>query len=124
MYKFKVNLCNYEKILLLFLFIGLSSILFAQQQAEFKVKTFFHCANGKALIERELSKIEGIYSVTADLETKVVSITFDEKKQNKESLIAAIEKIGYYTEFSDKSKKINKACSHDHDEHHHHDHHE
>lgn len=112
-----------KKIFVSFIFLALSTILFAQQQAEFKVKTFFHCANGKALIERELSKIDGIYSATADLESKVVTIKFDEKKQNKESLVAAIEKIGYYTEFSDKNKKINKACSHDHGDHQH-DHHE
>ncbi len=114
-----------KKILFSIIFLSVSTILFSQQQAEFKVKTFFHCVNGKTLIERELSKIEGIYSVSANLETKVVTIKYDETKLRKENLIAAIENVGYYTEYSDKNKKINKACSHDHDnEHHHHDHHE
>ncbi|MCX7862565.1 MAG: heavy-metal-associated domain-containing protein [Bacteroidales bacterium] len=111
-----------KKFLVLFILVTSSIVLFAQKSSELKVKTFFHCANGKALIEKELKKVEGIYSVNADLETKVVTIQYDEKKQNKESIVAAIEKIGYYTEFSDQNKKINKACSHGDD--HQHDHHE
>lgn len=110
-----------KKYLITFLFFALSIVIYAQEKSEIKIKTFFHCGNGKALIERELGKIDGINSAVADIETKVVTIQFDEKKHNKETLVAAIEKIGYYTEFSDKNKKIRKACSHD--DHHHHHHH-
>jgi len=80
---------------------------------EIKIKVTFHCANGKALLEKELIKEEGVSSAVADLETKVVTITYDSEKQNKEKLIAAIEKIGYVTEFTKEGTEIKKACSHD-----------
>lgn len=90
-----------------------------------KIKVDFHCRNGKKLIETKLSEVNGIVSVDADLATKVVSIKADPKVIDKDGLVEAIEKIGYYTEFSDRSKKIKRACSHgdgDHDHDHDHDH--
>ena len=80
---------------------------------EVKIKVNFHCANGKALIEKELVKEVGISKVVADIETKFVTISFDGNKINREAINLAIEKIGYTTEFTPKDKKINKACSHD-----------
>ena len=79
---------------------------------EIKIKVTFHCANGKALLEKELIKEDGVSSATADVETKIVTIKYDTEKQNKEKLVAAIEKIGYVTEFSKEGAEINKACSH------------
>lgn len=99
------------------LFFMMSIFLFAQEKSEIKIKTFFHCVNGKALIEKELKKVDGVMNVVADVETKIVTIQFDAAKQNKESLVKAIEKTGYLTEFSDKDAKINKACSHGDGEH-------
>ena len=80
---------------------------------EIKIKASFHCPNGKALIEKELVKEDGVTYVLADVETGVVTIKYDPKKQNKDKLVAAIEKIGYTTEFSKKDAAIQKACSHD-----------
>jgi periplasmic mercuric ion binding protein len=80
---------------------------------EIKIKVTFHCANGKAMIEKELIKEDGVSSVIADLETKIVTITYDPLKQNKEKLVAAIEKIGYETEYSKKDADIKKSCTHD-----------
>jgi periplasmic mercuric ion binding protein len=80
---------------------------------EIKIKVTFHCANGKAMIEKELVKEDGVSSVIADLETKVVTIKYDPSKQNKEKLVAAIEKIGYETEYSKKDTNIKKSCTHD-----------
>lgn len=88
----------------------------SQKKAELKeakIKTTFHCANGKALLEKELAKEPGVKSVVADLETKVVSISYDASVTNQDKLVAAIEKIGYYTEFTPADKQINKACSHE-----------
>ena len=76
------------------------------------IKTMFHCANGKALIEKEMVKVDGVKEVVADVETKIVTIKYDEKVINKDGLVAAIEKIGYKTEFTPEDKPINKACSH------------
>jgi len=79
---------------------------------EVKIKVTFHCGNGKALLEKELVKVDGVTSAVADLETKVVTIKYDADKQNKEKLVAAIEKIGYETEFTKEDAAIKKACSH------------
>lgn len=110
-------------ISVLFTFIFAGSSLFnsvsAQQKAELGIKTFFHCPNGKALLEKELAKVDGVSKVTADLETKVVKIEYDPAKLNQEKLVAAIEKIGYKTEFSKEDTKINKACDHDNEKEHH-----
>ncbi|HBX49593.1 MAG: hypothetical protein A2W98_05975 [Bacteroidetes bacterium GWF2_33_38] len=81
------------------------------------IKTFFHCANGKALIEKEMLKVDGVKEVIADLETKVVTIKFDVNKQSKESLNKAIETIGYKTELSVEGTEIKKACNHEDGEH-------
>lgn len=84
-----------------------------QKESEVKIKVFFHCANGKALIEKELIKEPGVTKVVADLTSKVVTVSFDGKKTDRKKINLAIEKIGYVTEFTPKDKKINKACSHD-----------
>ena len=90
-----------------------SSFAFAQGNiASYSIKTMFHCANGKALLEKEMVKVDGVKEVAVDLATKVVTVKCDTTVIKQEGLVAAIEKIGYLTEFSENNKKINKACSH------------
>ncbi len=103
------------RFILLTVMVLFISSTYAQnvKNEEIKIKVTFHCANGKALIEKELVKEDGVKTVLADLETKVVTIKYDPTKQNKEKLVAAIEKIGYLTEYSKEGTKINKACTHD-----------
>jgi len=101
-------------LIVLFVFAGsfFTNSVKAQTSSEIKIKTFFHCVNGKALLEKELAKVDGVSSAVADVETKIVTINYDPAKQSKESLVAAIEKIGYKTEFTSEGTQINKACSH------------
>lgn len=80
---------------------------------EIKIKVGFHCPNGKAMIEKELVKEDGVTSVVADLETKIVTIVYDPAKQNKDKLVAAIEKIGYTTEYTKEDTPVKKTCTHD-----------
>ncbi len=80
---------------------------------EIKIKTAFHCANGKATIEKELVKENGVKTVVADIDTKLVTVKYDAALTNKDKIVAAIEKIGYTTEFTPADKKINKACTHE-----------
>jgi copper chaperone CopZ len=80
---------------------------------EAKIKVFFHCPNGQALIQQELPKEPGVQSVVADLETKIVTISYDASMTDQDKLVAAIEKIGYSTEFTKEDKPINKACTHE-----------
>ncbi len=80
---------------------------------EEKIKTGFHCPNGKALLEKELIKVEGVTNVVADVETKIVTINYVEGKTNREKLVKAIETIGYATEDTKSTTTIKKACSHE-----------
>jgi len=103
-----------------FLFVVISLFVFFSSQAqtkedikEVKIKTYFHCGNGKAMIEKELVKEKGVKEVKADLETKIVTVKYDAAITDKDKINAAIENIGYQTELTPKDKQINKACSHD-----------
>ena len=53
----------------------------------------FHCANGKALIERELLKKEGVISASANLETKDVEIKYNPKLVTEENLLNTYMKL-------------------------------
>ena len=79
---------------------------------EAKIKTGFHCPNGKANIETEIVKEPGVKSVVADLETKIVTIVYESDKTNQDKLVAAIEKLGYRTEFTPAGTTIKSACTH------------
>lgn len=112
-------------ITLVFFFAGtqVSAQASNDKDSVLKVKVFFHCANGKKLLETRLAEVDGVVDVDADLETKVLSIKHKTAVITKEGLVEAIEKIGYLTEFSDPNKKIKKACSHGEEGHDHdHDH--
>lgn len=105
-------------IITLFLGSGeLKAQTLATEKGVFKVKVGFHCANGKRLLETKLQEVKGVQKVEVDLETKEVSITHNAEEVSTNDLILAIEQIGYYTEFSDKTKPLQKkACNHgDHD---------
>lgn len=107
---------------LIFFGFFFSLFLFANAQSEsetvnYKIKVHFHCAKGKALLENRLNAHQAIESAVADLETKIVTLKYNPDMVTEEYIIDLIEKIGYYTEFSDKSKKIEKACDHDDDDH-------
>lgn len=82
------------------------------KQNVFKVKVGFHCPNGKKLLETKLSEVNGVTKVNADVETKIVTIEHNSEIVSTKALVEAIEKIGYFTEYSDTTKPIQKACSH------------
>ncbi len=102
--------------LILFTLCFSTSAVLAQQYkkpaiVEFNIKVNFDNAKSKALIEKELKKEAGISTVSANLETKVVTINFDGKKTNRININSAIEKIGFTTELSSGDKKAVKSCS-------------
>lgn len=80
---------------------------------EIKIKTAFHCAGGKASIEETLKKEEGVQTVVADLETKIVTVTYDAGKTDKDKIITAIENTGFRTEFTPEGKEIKRKCTHE-----------
>lgn len=99
------------------LFFAASSYAQVSKSDTLKINVGFHCPNGKALIEKELKKLDGISFVAADVATKNVTIIYDATKQNKEKIVTAIETIGYTTEFSKEGAVKKKACSHDTEKH-------
>jgi len=87
------------------------------EKEEIKIHVYFHCGHGKAKLENQLPQVEGIDEVYADLKTKIVTINFDNSIITKDEIVESIEKIGFYTEFSDKTKKLDSGCSHGGKEH-------
>jgi periplasmic mercuric ion binding protein len=100
-------------LIALFLMTGVmnSSAGAATKSQTIKMKVNFTCAGCQTKIQNGLGKTEGVEKAVADLDTKVVTITFDPDKTNKEKLVKAIEDIGYTTEFSSKDAKAGHDCS-------------
>ena len=94
-----------------FLFSIMGANAQAKSMKELKIKVQMECENCKAKIEKELPKAEGVSKVAADLKTKIVTISYDPAKTNKDKLVAAIEKIGYKTEFSAANSPAKHDCS-------------
>ena len=42
---------------------------------------------------------------------KIVSITYDSTKENKDKLVATLERLGFRTEYSKSDAKITNTCS-------------
>ncbi|HBF89264.1 MAG TPA: hypothetical protein DDX39_11545 [Bacteroidales bacterium] len=79
-------------------------------ESELKIKVEFHCNGGKSKIEKDVSQVDGVKSIVADLESKIVTIKYDSAKLDKEKLVDAIEKTGHKTEFSKKDAVIKSDC--------------
>jgi len=81
--------------------------------AVYNVKVMFHCANGKALLESELIKKNGVVSAIAHLDTKIVDVTYNKSQTKPETINEYIHQIGYLVEGDPADTKLNnKACSH------------
>lgn len=112
-----------KKVLILsiaFILFSAFNVLNAQSAADVKdtdtysVKVFFHCANGKALLESKLPEKRGVVNVVANLETKIVDVTYNTTLTKPEVIVEYIHQIGYLTVDSPKGTKIDKECDGDH----------
>jgi periplasmic mercuric ion binding protein len=63
--------------------------------AELKVKTSAICEECKARIEKDLAFEKGVKKSTLDLETKIVTVTYNPEKTTPEKIREAIANIGY-----------------------------
>lgn len=84
----------------------------AQQPCGDKVVTIeanMNCNSCKKTIETGLAKEKGVKAVVADLETKMVTVTYDESKVSETSLVKSIEEMGYKAKISDAKKGADKA---------------
>ena len=65
------------------------------------------CANCSAGIEKYLSSLSGINSVSVSLLSKQMDVDFDEQILTEQMIIRSVEKLGYNVE-QDSKKKQNK----------------
>jgi periplasmic mercuric ion binding protein len=88
-------------IIVVILFTGLmgrSQEEFGKNQkkdAEVKIQTSAQCGMCKERIEKSMVFEKGVKALTLDLETKILTVTYNEKKTDPEKLRKAITKIGY-----------------------------
>jgi copper chaperone CopZ len=64
-----------------------------------------HCAGCEETITTEVKKTEGVKDVKADSKSKIVTVSFDANKTNKENISKSINAAGYDTELSKSDSK-------------------
>ncbi len=84
-------------ILLLGIFFGFSIAVNAQtgEHQTVKIKTSAICKMCKQRIERDMSLTKGVEKAELNLDDKVLTIAYNQKKTNSEELRKAVTKIGY-----------------------------
>jgi copper chaperone CopZ len=70
----------------------------ASKEINFKLDSL--SVNGKAIIEQNLAKENGVIFVKAHLRKQVVTIVYDTTIESKDKLVGALEKMGYKTELT------------------------
>ena len=71
-----------------------------------------HCAACSATVERAVGKIEGVDSVSVNLNGANALVVFDENKTSADAVITAVNNAGFVgslPEKNDKSEKLEKA---------------
>ena len=78
-------------------FVLLIAVLAACMVGAKPVKTRLKISNAtsKASIERAIRKISGVTDATFDLSTKILVVTYDNKKTNTSKVRAGVKKAGY-----------------------------
>jgi periplasmic mercuric ion binding protein len=66
-----------------------------KKDGEVKIQTSAQCGMCKERIEKNLSFERGVKSVDLDLETKVLTLTYNEQRTDADKLRKAVTKIGY-----------------------------
>jgi len=91
-------------ILLSFFFFAQTTSIIASNAAV-KTVTFkcpeINCSGCKGHITEAVKTLDGIKSVKVNLETKIVTVKFDDSKTSSDKIKAAIEDAGYSAEAVD-----------------------
>jgi mercuric ion binding protein len=64
-----------------------------------------HCSGCEETITTELKKVDGVKEIKADSKAKVVIVSFDANKTNKDNISKSINAAGYDTEISKSDNK-------------------
>jgi len=104
---------NSIKIALAMIFF--SAITAFAAEKTIKVQTNLHCESCKGKIEKQLKKTNGVLSSYADVESKIVTIKYDDSKIDSKKVSSTISELGYKAEVIENKpqpkKKIgNGAC--------------
>ena len=101
-------------IITLVLALIISSVSFAKDIKEIKIKTSAQCGMCKTTIEKAVNKLEGIEKVNLNVDTKNAEISYDADKMNPEKIKKAINLAGYdadETKADPKAyRKLSKCC--------------
>jgi len=73
-----------------------------------KILTSLDCQACVDKINKNIAFEKGVRKIEADLETKIVTITYRADKTTPEELAKAIGKLGYTTEILPEKKKVDK----------------
>lgn len=86
-----------KKILTLLAATMMCTATFAKDLKVLVVKTNpeMHCNNCEMKIKNNIRFTSGVKKIDTNLETKLVSVTYDADKTGQKALIAAFKKIGY-----------------------------
>jgi len=88
---------NMIKTLLMFMMIlGINTEkTFAGETKEIKIKTTVNCKTCEANVKKRLEFEKGVQKIDVDLETKIVTVSYDAAKTNPDKIRTAISKAGY-----------------------------
>jgi copper ion binding protein len=88
--------------LLCLFFISQTKALEMVKNKTIKIKcTEMTCAGCKKKITQSINNLEGIKKVKVDLETKMITVTFDESKTSPDKIVGAIAEAGYESEIAE-----------------------
>lgn len=59
------------------------------------------CSGCKTKITQALNSLDGVSKVKINLDKKIITVTFDDKKTTKDKIIEAIATVGYESELID-----------------------
>lgn len=99
---------KYFIAIILIALVFLSNPLFAQRRntAEVKIKTSAQCEMCKKAIEQKVLSEKGVKKALLDLDSKVVTITYNPKRTSPEKLRQVISEAGFD---ADDVPAVNKA---------------
>lgn len=56
------------------------------------------CAHCKARIEKEVNALNGIDSAEVELDSKILTVNFDDNKVSNDTIVNAVSEVGYTAE--------------------------
>ena len=83
------------KNIICFLFLALSTTLFAQKPAVVSIQTNAQCGDCKERIETTLNQTKGVVYAELNFETKIVEVKYNPSKTDVAALQKALTAIGY-----------------------------